>query len=105
MAGGVTPSLVQKIAPARTVGGPGFVSVSALARQARTSAGVVYKKTPRGGERTRCAAVLVSVAAAAGVGLGLGLASGAAGLGLQLVDARIRHVSDLRHGEKVVAAE
>ena len=98
MAAGVTPSLVQKIAPARTVG-PGFVSVSA-------SAGVVYRKTPLGGERTRHAALLVSVVAAAGgVGLGLGLASGATGLGLQLVDARIRHVSDLRHGEKGVAAE
>ena len=77
------------------------------ARQARASAGVVYRKTPRGGERTRPAALLVSVVAGGGgVGLGVGLAAGGgAGLGLQLVDARIRHVSDLRHGEKVVAAE
>ena len=77
------------------------------ARQARASAGVVYRKTPRGGERTRHAALLVSVVAGGGgVGLGVGLAAGGgAGLSLQLVDARIRYVSDLRHGEQVVAAE
>ena len=38
-------------------------------------------------------------------GVGGGRVVGVARLGLQLVDARVRHVGDLRHGEQVVAAE
>ena len=37
--------------------------------------------------------------------VGVGRVVGVARLGLQLVDARVRHVGDLRHGEQVVAAE
>ena len=68
MAGGVTPSLVQKIAPARTVvgHGPDFVSVSAPGRKDRAAGGASGVRTWRGSASSWPAAPGMSPARAQG---------------------------------------